>query len=159
MATLQPHLPPLSTHLSPVCPERHTGWPADLWTTSRKSSQSSAESDKQWDLTLMRSICILASRNYFGCQAACLIACHSLLSETAASGRCSFSDDLNFHFSDTGLSSSTRDKTESVEQPVPIWLFRGQRANTSLVGPTLSLGHRLTNIYSGEEKMKKGKRR
>lgn len=51
----------------------------------------------------MCSICILAPRNYFGCQAACHVACHSLLSETAASGRCSFSDDLNFHFSDTSL--------------------------------------------------------
>lgn len=51
----------------------------------------------------MCSICILASRKYFGCQAACRIACHSLLSETAVSGRCSFSDDLNFHFSDTSL--------------------------------------------------------
>lgn len=51
----------------------------------------------------MCSICILASRNYFSCQAACFIACHSLLSETAALGRCSFSADLNFHLSDTSL--------------------------------------------------------
>lgn len=60
-------------------------------------------------------------------------AAHSLLSETAASGRCSFRDDLNFHFSGSSLSSEN--KTEHMEQLVPNWLFEGQRPNTSWVGP------------------------
>lgn len=111
----------------------------------------------------MCSICILASRNYFGCQAARLIACHSLLSETATSGRCSFRDNLNFHFSDTGLSSTARDKTESGELLVPVRLFRSQRANTSWVGRRTII-RTVVDKYllwrcRGGERMKKRKRR
>lgn len=146
--TLKPYLPasslpaivpPLAS--PPVCPER-THWEINslagtCWPLDHQSigSQSLAGPDIQWDLTLMCSICILASRNCFSCQAAQLIACHSLLSETAASRRCSFRDDLNFHFSGSSLSSSARDKTESTEELVPVRLFGGQRANISWVGP------------------------
>ncbi|KAI3368863.1 hypothetical protein L3Q82_025842, partial [Scortum barcoo] len=58
-----------------------------------------------------------------------------------------------------GLSSTTRDKTESTEQLVLVRLFRGQRANTSWVGPALSLGRRLTNIYSGGVVERRGEER
>lgn len=79
------HLRAIPACLLPALTSPHPSWEIHCVTCrppghQATGSQRSVGLDKQWDETLMCSICILAPNNYFGCQAAWLIACRSLLS-------------------------------------------------------------------------------